>query len=163
LTVGLRGIAGSPERRITKMSRFSTSSHSARNTVDPHAGRARNATVGVQPSLRRPLLQGGAESGRSSASREITTTLRETLVWAPPPAVADELRALLAGAGNVVLDADDWELTFFNAIPDTERHEFDPARILDVEIGVNAGESLEMLVGAGRELSWHRWQRDPTL
>ncbi|GAA4785973.1 hypothetical protein GCM10023351_34730 [Microbacterium gilvum] len=69
--------------------------------------------------------------------------------------------APLAGAGKVVLDADDWELAFFNAIPDTKRHEFDPARVLDVKIVVNAGEFLEMLVGAGQELSWHRWERDP--
>ena len=93
---------------------------------------------------------------------EITTTPRETLVWAPTPALAAELRALLTDAGHLVLDVNDWELNFFNATPDAEQHEFDPARILDVEIGANAGESLETLVRAGHQLSWHRWERDHT-
>lgn len=93
---------------------------------------------------------------------EITTTPRETLVWAPTSAAADELRTLLAEAGHVVLEADDWELAFFDAIPRSERHEFDPSRILDVEIGADAGGSLEKLVDAGHELIWHRWQPDQT-
>ncbi|WP_336626473.1 MULTISPECIES: hypothetical protein [unclassified Microbacterium] len=85
---------------------------------------------------------------------EITKTPRETLVWAPTGEAADELRALLAEAGRVVLDADDWEVAFFDAVPSSERHEFDPSRIFDVEIGADAGGSLEKLVDAGHELIW---------
>jgi len=91
---------------------------------------------------------------------EITTSPRETLVWAPTAQSADELRRSLSGSGHLVLNASPWELEFFGHIPHDERHEFDPARILDVEIGVTAYESLNALVGAGHELRWHRWQSE---
>ena len=93
---------------------------------------------------------------------EITTSPRETLVWAPTLQDADELRRSLSDSGNLVLEADPWELDFFGRIPDDGRHEFDPARILNVEIGITAHESLAALLRAGHELRWHRWQRDET-
>lgn len=89
---------------------------------------------------------------------EITTSPRETLVWAPTIQDADELRRSLSDSGHLVLEADPWELDFFGRIPDDERHEFDPARVLNVEIGITAHESLTALLRAGHELRWHRWQ-----
>ncbi|MET0886144.1 MAG: hypothetical protein ABWX92_06805 [Mycetocola sp.] len=91
---------------------------------------------------------------------EITTSPRETLVWAPTTQDAAELRRLLSDAGHFVSEADPSELDFFDRIPDDERHVFDPARILDVEIGITAAESLAELIGAGHELRWHRWQSE---
>src|SRR5690554_4814310 len=91
---------------------------------------------------------------------EITTSPRETLIWAPTVENAHELRRSLSDSGHLVLEADPGELDFFGRIPNDERHEFDPARILNVEIGVTANESLTALLTAGHELRWHRWQRD---
>lgn len=91
---------------------------------------------------------------------EITTTPRETLVWAPTAQAAAELRKLLADSDCLVLHADSPELDFFDRIPHCERNEFDSARIIDVEIGAEAHESLTVLADAGYELQWHRWQRD---
>lgn len=90
---------------------------------------------------------------------EITTTPRETHVWAPTPEDAAQLWRLLKSDGHLVLRAHLRELSFFVSIPDDERDEFDPARILNVEIGAEAYDSLSALVDAGHELRWHRWQR----
>lgn len=93
---------------------------------------------------------------------EVTTTPRETLLWAATPALADELRALLRDARVAVLPADSWELEFFNRIPDGEQDLFDPARIADVEIGANAYDALHAVVAAGHQLRWHLWEKtDP--
>lgn len=89
---------------------------------------------------------------------EITTTPRETQVWAPTPEDAAQLRHLLKSNGHVVRRAHVRELSFFASIPDDERHVFDPARILSVEIGAEAYDSLTALIDAGHELRWHRWQ-----
>lgn len=89
---------------------------------------------------------------------EITTTPRETHVWAPTPEDAAQLRSLLKSAGHLVLPAHLQELSFVASIPDDEREEFDHARILNVEIGAEAYDSLTALIDAGRELRWHRWQ-----
>lgn len=91
---------------------------------------------------------------------EITTTPRETLVWAPTTQDAGDLRRLLAGSGHLVLDADPSELDFFDRVPDNERDDFDRARIINVEIGADAFASLTALVDAGHELWWHRWQSE---
>jgi hypothetical protein len=93
---------------------------------------------------------------------EITTSPRETLVWVPTVQDADELRPFLSDSGHLVLEADPGELDFFGSIPDDERNEFDPARILNVEIGTTANEALTALLRAGHELRWHRWKRDET-
>lgn len=92
---------------------------------------------------------------------EITSTPRETLVWAPTAGDADRLRRELTDAGFLVLDADPWELNAFGEIPDGEQTEFDPARIFNVEIGADANASLQALTDSGHELVWHRWQRRP--
>lgn len=89
---------------------------------------------------------------------EITTTPSETHVWAPTPEAAAQLRRLLKRDGHLVLRAHLWELSFFASIPEDERDEFDPARILNVEIGAEAYDSLTALIDAGHELRWHRWQ-----
>ncbi|MFD6699820.1 MULTISPECIES: hypothetical protein [unclassified Microbacterium] len=89
---------------------------------------------------------------------EITTTPRETLVWAPTAQDAARLREFLTAAGRLVLDATPDELAHFGYIPDDERDLFDPARIFDIEIGAEAHDSFEALVGAGHALVWHRWQ-----
>lgn len=90
---------------------------------------------------------------------EITTTPRETLVWAPTAADAAQLRQFLTAAGRLVMDAAPDELTFFGHIPEGEQDQFDPARIFDVEIGYEAHDSLTALVDAGHTLVWHRWQQ----
>ncbi|MFI8595123.1 hypothetical protein ACIGCK_11955 [Microbacterium sp. NPDC078428] len=93
---------------------------------------------------------------------EVTTTPRETLLWTGTPALADELRALLRDAGVLVLPADSWELELFNRIPADKQHLFDPARIIDVEIGANAYDALHAAVAAGHRLRWHPWENaDP--
>ena len=91
---------------------------------------------------------------------EVTTTPRETLLWAETPALADELRTLLQNAGVLVSPADSWELEFFNRIPEAEQHSFDPAKIIDVEIGANAHDALTAVVAAGHTVRWHPWQMD---
>ncbi|WEG08608.1 hypothetical protein PU630_15390 [Microbacterium horticulturae] len=93
---------------------------------------------------------------------EIITTPCETLVWAPTAQDADELRQLLADDGCVVLQAAPWELETLARIPDAERDEFDPARIINVEIGAEANDALTALGDAGHALVWHRWQRRRT-
>jgi len=90
---------------------------------------------------------------------EITTTPRETLVWAPTNKDATELREFLTAAGRLVLDADPDELTFFGYVPEGAQDQFDPSRIFDVEIGYEAHDSLTALVEAGHTLVWHRWQQ----
>ncbi|MCT1396650.1 hypothetical protein M4D51_13040 [Microbacterium sp. p3-SID338] len=92
---------------------------------------------------------------------EITTTPRETLVWAPTAQDADQLRRELTDAGFLVMDADPWELNAFGRIPEGEHAEFDPARIFNVEIGAEANASLQALVDSGHRLVWHRWQPRP--
>ncbi|MGN6128599.1 MAG: hypothetical protein ACTHON_18725 [Humibacter sp.] len=93
---------------------------------------------------------------------EVTTTPRETLLWAETPALADELRALLRDAGVLILPANSWELEFFNRIPDDEQHQFDPARITNLEIGANAYDALHAVVATGHRLRWHPWENaDP--
>lgn len=88
---------------------------------------------------------------------EITVTPRETLVWAPRPQAAQELRHELEESGYLVRDADPFELTSASLIP--EGHlEFDPARIFDVGIGPDANATLHALVDSGHTLIWHRWQ-----
>jgi hypothetical protein len=91
---------------------------------------------------------------------EITTSPRETLVWAPTIQDADELRRTLSDSGYLVLEADPWELDFFGRIPGEARQEFNAARILNVEIGITAHESLTALLRAGHELRWHSSQGD---
>lgn len=92
---------------------------------------------------------------------EITTTPRETLVWAPTAQDAEQLRRELTDAGFLVMDADPWELNAFGRIPEGEHSEFDPARIFNVEIGAEANASLQALVDSGHRLVWHRWQPRP--
>ena len=92
---------------------------------------------------------------------EITSTPRETLVWAPTMQDADQLRRELVDAGFLVLDADPWELDQHKLIPEGEHAEFDPARIFNVEIGAEANASLQALVDSSHRLVWHRWQPRP--
>lgn len=89
---------------------------------------------------------------------EITATPRETLVCAPTPQGAAQLRRELADSGFLVLDADPWDLQELNLIPEGEHHEFDPSRIFDVGIGADANATLQALVDSGHSLIWHRWQ-----
>jgi hypothetical protein len=89
---------------------------------------------------------------------EITSTPRETLLWFPSADSADDLRGRFSEASITVLKSDHWEMDFFGRIPDLERAEFDPARIIDVEIGENAFRALELARAAGHELRWHPWQ-----
>lgn len=93
---------------------------------------------------------------------EITSTPRETLVWAPTAQDADQLRRELTDAGFLVVDADPWELDQHKLIPEGEHAEFDPSRIFNVEIGAEANASLQALVDSGHRLVWHRWQTRPT-
>lgn len=88
----------------------------------------------------------------------ITTTPRKAHVWAPTPGDAAQLWRLLKSRGHLVVRPHLRELSFFASIPHDERDEFDPARILNVEIGVDAHDSLITLIDAGHELRWHRWQ-----
>lgn len=92
---------------------------------------------------------------------EITSTPRETLVWATSPHQADQLRTELSDAGFLVRDADPWELDNWGRIPQGEHLEFDPARIFNVAMGVDANASLQALVDSGHTLVWHRWQPRP--
>ncbi len=92
---------------------------------------------------------------------EITSTPRETLVWAPEPRDARALRRELTDAGYLVIDADPWELETLGRIPEGEQDEFDPSRIFNVEIGAEANASLQALVDGGHTLVWHRWQPRP--
>ncbi|MEV7618911.1 hypothetical protein AB0N59_02125 [Microbacterium sp. NPDC089321] len=92
---------------------------------------------------------------------EITTTPRETLVWAPTAQDAEQLRRELTDAGFIVMDADPWELNAFGRIPEGEHSKFDPARIFNVEIGAEANASLQALIDSGHRLVWHRWQPRP--
>lgn len=92
---------------------------------------------------------------------EITSTPRETLVWAPTTQDAAQLRRELTDTGFLVMDADPWELDALGRIPEGEHHEFDPARIFNVEIGAEANASLQALVDDGYTLIWHRWQPRP--
>lgn len=89
---------------------------------------------------------------------EITVTPRETLVWAPSPLAAEELRHELTESGYLVCDADPFELTSAGLIPEGEHLEFDPARIFNVTTGPNANASLQALNDSGHTLTWHRWQ-----
>lgn len=89
---------------------------------------------------------------------EVTTTPRETLIWAPSAEDAALLRRQLKAAGLTVLDADLWELDFWGKIPEGEKEMFDPARVFDVEIGETALDSLLLLRESGHELFYHRWQ-----
>lgn len=89
---------------------------------------------------------------------EITSTPRETLVWAPTVQDTDQLRRELTEAGYLVVDADPWELEQHGLMPEGEHHEFDPARIFNVEIGADANATLQALVDSGHSLIWHRWQ-----
>lgn len=89
---------------------------------------------------------------------EITTTPRETLVWAPSSREADLLRRELVEAGFLVRDADPSELEAFGRIPEGEGSLFDPARIFDVAIGADANASLQALIDSGHSLMWHGWQ-----
>ncbi|WCD91463.1 hypothetical protein [Microbacterium sp. nov. GSS16] len=92
---------------------------------------------------------------------EITTTPRETLVWAPSAEQADQLRRELTDAGFLVVAAAPWELDQHKLIPEDEHLEFDPARIFNVEIGAEANAALQALVNSGHSLVWHRWQPRP--
>ncbi|MDP3949524.1 hypothetical protein [Microbacterium sp.] len=89
---------------------------------------------------------------------EITSTPRETHVWAPTAQQARALRRELTDSGFLVLDTDPWELDQQNLIPEGEHLEFDPARIFDVSIGADANATLHALVDSGYTLIWHRWQ-----
>lgn len=89
---------------------------------------------------------------------EITSTPRETLVWAPTVRDADHLRRELTDAGFLVLDATPWELQQHRLMPESEHDEFDPARIFNVGIGAYANASLQAIVDSGQKLVWHRWQ-----
>ncbi|MFB7252506.1 hypothetical protein [Microbacterium sp. NPDC056234] len=89
---------------------------------------------------------------------EITSTPRETHVWAATAQQADQLRRELTDSGFLVRDADPWELNQQSLIPEGEHLEFDPARIIDVSIGADANATLHALVDSGHTLIWHRWQ-----
>lgn len=93
-----------------------------------------------------------------SLELEITATPRETLVWAPTPVAAEQLRRALVDDGYLVLDADPVELTGDGLIPDGEHLEFDPARIFNVTTGPDANACLHALTDDGHRLIWHRWQ-----
>ena len=77
---------------------------------------------------------------------------------APTPEDAAQLRRLLKSGGHLVVRAHLRDLSFFASIPHDERDEFNPARILNVEIGADAHDSLITLIDAGHALRWHRWQ-----
>lgn len=89
---------------------------------------------------------------------EITSTPRETLVWAPTVQDADQLRRELTDTGFLVVDADPWELQRHGLMPEGEHDEFDATRIFNVEIGADANATLQALVDSGHSLIWHRWQ-----
>lgn len=89
---------------------------------------------------------------------KITSTPRETLVWCPTVLQAEQLRNMLREAKMTVLPADRWELDFLGEIP--PGGDFDPHKIIDVEIGADASASLELLQQAGHVLVRHEWQRD---
>ena len=89
---------------------------------------------------------------------EITSTPRDTLVWAPTDTEANQLRRELTDAGFLVLDAYPWELQQHGLMPEGEHDEFDPERIFNVEIGAEANATLQALVDSGHSLIWHRWQ-----
>lgn len=92
---------------------------------------------------------------------EITATPRETLVWAPSVEHATQLRRELVDSGYLVRDADPWELDQLSIIPEGEHLEFDPARILNIDVGADANASLQMLVDSGHVLFWHPWHPRP--
>jgi DNA-binding XRE family transcriptional regulator len=89
---------------------------------------------------------------------EITSTPRETHVWAQTAQHAGQLRRELTDSGFLVLDADPWELDQQSLIPEGEHLEFNPARVFDVSIGADANATLHALVDSGHTLTWHRWQ-----
>lgn len=89
---------------------------------------------------------------------ELTSTPRETHVWAPTAQQARALRRELTDSGFLVRDADPWGLDQQGLIPQDEYLEFDPARIFDVAIGPDANATLHALVNSGHTLIWHRWQ-----
>ncbi|MEV8168845.1 hypothetical protein AB0O70_13035 [Microbacterium paraoxydans] len=89
---------------------------------------------------------------------EITSTPRETHVWAPGPQQAATLRRELSDAGFLVYDAHPWGLEDAGLIPEGQGTEFDPERIFDVVTGADANASLQALVDSGHRLVWHRWQ-----
>lgn len=90
---------------------------------------------------------------------EITATARETLVWAPTAAAAQQLRSALADDGYLVRDADPFELESAGGIPEGQNLEFDPERIFDVTTGPDANATLHAIIDAGHTLVWHRWQK----
>lgn len=92
---------------------------------------------------------------------EVTATPRETLVWVPTVQAADQLRSELTDSGFLVRDADPWDINDLGLIPEGEHLEFDPARILNIEIGADANATLQVLVDDGHTLVWHRWQTRP--
>lgn len=63
---------------------------------------------------------------------EITSTPRETLVWAPTVQDADQLRRELTDTGFLVVDADPWELQRHGLMPEGEHDEFYATRIFNV-------------------------------
>lgn len=89
---------------------------------------------------------------------EITSTPRDTHVWAPAAQDADQLRRELTESGFLVLDANPWGLNQESLIPEGEHLEFDPERIFDVTIGADANATLQAIVDSGHTLIWHRWQ-----
>ncbi|GGD76818.1 hypothetical protein [Microbacterium murale] len=89
---------------------------------------------------------------------EITSTPRDTHVWAPTAQDADHLRRELTESGFLVLDANPWGLNQESLFPEGEHLEFDPERIFDVTIGADANATLQAIVDSGHTLIWHRWQ-----
>lgn len=85
---------------------------------------------------------------------EVSTTPRETWLWAASSAEADRLRALLSAAGHVVLEPD---------LPaaSEEAKGYEPGRIIDIEIGATAADALDTVRAAGYTLRWHPRQASP--
>lgn len=75
----------------------------------------------------------------------LSTTPRETWVWTDSDQQKEQIQALLADAGCLVL-------------PTSEPHP--EPRAINVEIGVTAMESLQALERAGASFQWHPSQHE---
>ena len=90
---------------------------------------------------------------------QVSTTPRETWLWAPTAADAVRARAVLHAARCTVLAPTEDEAEMWILSATTAAEAFDADRIIDVEIGVTAFESMDTLVAAGYILQWHPRQQ----